>query len=96
MNAIQGKLVLLACKEAQESINKLRNDLSTEDLIILNSIIENFDFFFERLADIWNNTIRYLCRRPGKSLPPTPEMTAMTILPFVYKELIKQEKGDQK
>lgn len=95
MNAVQGKLVLLVCEEAQEAISKLRNELSTEDSIILNSIIENFDFFFERLVDIWNDTIRALWRRTGKPLPPTPELTALKILPHVYKELIKQEKGDK-
>jgi hypothetical protein len=93
MNAVQAKYVLLECKEAQEVISKLRNELSTEDSIILNSIIENFDFFFYRLADIWNNCIRYMSRGSSKHLPPTPELTAVEILPHVYKELIKQEKG---
>lgn len=96
MNAVQGKLVLLVCNEAQEAISKLRNELSTEDLIILNSIIENFDFFFERLVDIWNDTIRVLGRIHGKPLPLTTETAAMEILPFVYKELIKQEKEIKK
>ena len=94
MNAVQGKLVLFGCKEAQESINKLRNELSPEDLIILNSIIENFDFFFERLVDIWNDAVRTLWRRPGKTPPSTPELTAVAVLPYAYKKLIKQEKGD--
>lgn len=96
MNAVQEKRILFACKEAQESINKLRNELSAEDSIIFNLIIENFDLFFERLADIWNDTLRFRVRGHGKYLPLTPELMALEILPHVYKELIKQEKGDQK
>ena len=94
MNAVQWKHVLLECKEAQEVINELRNELSTEDLIIFNSIIENFDFFFERIADIWNGAVRALWRRPSNLFPSTPELAVVEILPYVYKKLIKQEKGD--
>lgn len=96
MNRERAKYVLLECKEAQEVISKLRNELSTEDMIILNSIIENFDFFFDRLADNWNNCISYTGRSSSRPLPSTPELTAVIILPHVYKELIKQEKGDKK
>jgi hypothetical protein len=94
VNKFQARYLFIDSPEAVKAFSGIKEKSDTEELIIFNSILENFDFYIDTLVNIFLNYVRYFGRVNSRIKGVTVEHINEQILLFVYKKLIKLEKGD--